>query len=87
MKKNSVLENRRAKISDSSKKFIETSFYIVDKISNILEKKNISIKDFSTMIGKTEKEVNSWMTGTYDFPISIIVKIEKCLGISIIKLD
>lgn len=32
-------------------------------------------------------KVNTWMTGTYDFPISIIVKIEKYLGISIIKLD
>lgn len=74
MKKNKILENRRACISKETQEAVDLSFEIVDRIHQILESKGISQKDFADLLGKKESEISRWMRGTHNFTISTIVK-------------
>nr|WP_321358700.1 helix-turn-helix transcriptional regulator [uncultured Draconibacterium sp.] len=85
MKKNSRLERRRQNMSEDVKLFVKQSFDIVDRIHQILKNQGISQKDLAKSLGKTESEISKWMTGTHNFTIKTITKIEAILGESIIE--
>lgn len=87
MKKNKILENRRACISKETQEAVDLSFEIVDRIHQILESKGISQKDFADLLGKKESEISRWMRGTHNFTISTIVKIELALKCKILSVN
>jgi len=86
MKKNPRLEKRRKLISPEIDLFVTRSFDIVDRIHEILSLKNLDQKDLATLLGKQESEISKWMSGTHNFTIKTIARIEKVLGTSIIKV-
>ena len=85
MKKNNRLEKRRQKISKDIELFVKQSFDIVDRIHEILLSRGMEQKDLAKALGKTESEISKWMTGTHNFTIKTITKIESILGESIIE--
>lgn len=87
MKKNSILEARRACISKETQATIDFSFEIVDKIHHILESKGMSQKDLAVLLGKNESEISKWMRGTHNFTISTIIKIEHALDCKILSIQ
>lgn len=87
MKKNSLLESIRQKTPAYIKREINLSFYIVDRISEILESKGMTQKDLADLLGKKESEISKWMTGTQNFTIRSIAKIESALKVSIFDID
>lgn len=87
MKKNSILEARRACISKETQATIDFSFEIVDKIHHILESKGMSQKDLAVLLGKNESEISKWMRGTHNFTISTIIKIELALDCKILSIQ
>ena len=86
MKKNPGLEERRRSIPKDINVYVNRSFDIVDRIHEILRLKNLSQSDLATLLGKRESEVSKWMTGTHNFTLKTIVKIEDVLGLPIIKV-
>jgi transcriptional regulator with XRE-family HTH domain len=86
MKKNSRLEERRKLIPSEIDLFVTRSFDIVDRIHEILSSKNLDQKDLAALLGKQESEISKWMSGTHNFTIKTITRIEKVLGSPIVKV-
>lgn len=86
MKRNSIIETRRAKVSPEVRRRIDLSFLIVDRIHSILEEKGLKQKDLANMLGKNESEISKWMRGTHNFTIETISLIENVLGIPILQV-
>lgn len=78
--KNKRLEERRKKITKDVDIFIERSFEIVDRIYQILSNKNKDQKWLAKELGKSESEISKWMTGTHNFTLKSLSKIEVVLG-------
>jgi transcriptional regulator with XRE-family HTH domain len=86
MKKNPRFEELRRSIPKEIDIFVDRSFDIVDRIHEILKLKNLSQKDLADLLDKKESEVSKWMTGTHNFTLKTIVKIEDVLGYPILKV-
>ena len=87
MKRNKLLETRRKEIPNEIADFVNKSFEIVDRIHEILEAKGLEQKDLAKLLGKNESEISKWMTGTHNFTIKTITKIENVLDASILKIE
>ena len=87
MKKNAILESIRQETPAYIKREIDLSFYIVDRISEILQLRGMTQKDLADLLGKKESEISKWMTGTHNFTIRSIAKIERALNVSIFDIE
>lgn len=86
MKKSSIIEARRAKVSPEVRRRVDLSFLIIDRIHNILEEKGLRQKDLANLLGKKESEISRWMQGTHNFTIDTILSIENVLGFPILQV-
>ena len=86
MKRSSIIEARRAKVSPEVHKSVTLSFLIVDRIHAILEERGLKQKDLADMLGKKESEISKWMRGTHNFTIDTISSIENVLGYPILQV-
>ncbi len=86
MKKNPRFEERRRAIPKEIDVFVTRSFDIVDRIHEILKMKNLSQKDLAFLLDKKESEVSKWMSGTHNFTLKTLIRIEDILGFPIIKV-
>lgn len=86
MIKNIRLEERRKSISKDVDLFIRQSFDIVDRIHEILVKQGKEQKDLARLLEKNESEISKWMSGTHNFTINTLAKIQAVLGESIIQV-
>ena len=86
MKRNSIFEARRAKVSPEVRRSVTLSFLIVDRIYAILEERGLKQKDLANMLGKKESEISKWMRGTHNFTIETISSIENALGYPILQV-
>lgn len=87
MKRSSIIEARREKVSSEVRRRVNLSFLIVDRIHNILEAKGLKQKDLANMLGKNESEISKWMRGTHNFTIDTISSIEEALGVPILQVE
>lgn len=79
MKKNARLEKRRTEISEDVKLFVDKSFEIVDQISGLLKERGLTQKDLAKILGKEDSEISKWMSGTHNFTLKTIAKLEIAL--------
>ena len=86
MRRNSIIEARRAKVSSEVRKSVILSFLIVDRIHAILAERGLKQKDLADMLGKKESEISKWMRGTHNFTIETISSIENVLGYPILQV-
>ena len=86
MKRSSIIEARRAKVSPEVRRRVDLSFLIVDRIHCILEATGLKQKDLANMLGKNESEISKWMRGTHNFTIETITSIENVLGVPILQV-
>ena len=87
MIKNKRLEERRKSISKDVDISVRQSFDIVDRIHEILAKQGKEQKDLARLLGKKESEISKWMSGTHNFTINTLAKIQAVLGESIIHVS
>ncbi|HEY3370519.1 MAG TPA: helix-turn-helix transcriptional regulator [Prolixibacteraceae bacterium] len=85
MMKNKRLEERRNKIPKDIDIFVKQSFDIVDRIHEILAKQGKEQKDLALLLGKNESEISKWMSGTHNFTINTLARIQAVLGESVIQ--
>ena len=81
----SDLQNALNNIPADSKKFIDNSIDITRYLNVLLKYKNIRKKDLSVLLGKTEPEINKWLSGMHNLTLRTISKLEVVLGIEIIN--
>ena len=86
MKRNSIIESRRTKVSAEIRRRVDLSFLIVDRIHSILQERGLKQKDLAIMLGKKESEISKWMRGTHNFTIDTISSIENVLGQPILQV-
>lgn len=86
MKKNPRFEERRKSIPKEIDIFITRSFDIVDRIHEILRLKNLNQKDLATLLDKKESEVSKWMSGSHNFTLKTLIRIENILEYPIINV-
>jgi transcriptional regulator with XRE-family HTH domain len=78
--KNKRLEERRKSISPDIEIYLRQSFEIADRIHNILQDQNKDQKYLAEILGKKESEISKWLTGTHNFTIKTLAKIQVALG-------
>jgi transcriptional regulator with XRE-family HTH domain len=86
MKRSSIIEERRRHVSIETRRSVDLSFQIVDRIHEILLAKGLKQKDLALMLGKSEAEISRWMRGTHNFTIDTLITIEQALGSPILKV-
>ncbi len=86
MKRSSIIESRRKRVSAEIRRRVDLSFLIVDRIHSILNERGLKQKDLASMLGKKESEISKWMRGTHNFTIDTISSIEKVLGEPILQV-
>ena len=57
---------------------------IANRIFDVMAEKGMKQKDLVKALGKTEKEVSRWLSGTHNLTIATIAKIAAALGDDII---
>ena len=75
-----------AHVPAETRKRVEYSMTVSDKIASILEKRKMSQKEFAAMIGHSEAEICRWLSGRHNFTLSTIAKISVALGEDIISV-
>lgn len=64
---------------------IDWSWDIAERISNILEQRNMSQRDLARLMGCTQNEVCRWCGGTHNFTLATLAKISVALGEDLIS--
>lgn len=59
---------------------------IVIRILRELRARNLSKKDFATMLGITPQAINNWMKGEVNFTLETVEKIEDALDVALIEI-
>ena len=59
---------------------------IANRIYDLLQKKNLTQREFAALMGKRESEISRWLTGTHGFTTSTLAKISAALGEPVIEV-
>ena len=86
MIKNKRLEERRSSISSDVDMAVRQSFEIVDRIHEILVRQGKGRKDLALLLGKSESEISKWMSGSHNFTIQTLAKIQIALGELVVEV-
>lgn len=86
MKTNRIMDEIRETISPEMKMQMELSVAIANRISDILEEKGMSQKDFARLMGKTETEISRWLSGTHNLTLATLCKISVALGENLLEV-
>lgn len=68
-----------------SVRFIEQSLAMANHIEILLSDKGLKQKDLADKLGKSEAEISKWLSGTHNFTLRSITKIEAVLNDTIIE--
>jgi len=75
------------KVSADIDIYTRKSFEISDYIVSLLKEKDWTQKDLADKIGKKESEISKWLSGTHNFTLKTLSKIEASLGKTIITTN
>ena len=84
MKKNKNLEERRNRIPNDVKIYVDMAFKLADRVNEILQKQGKSQRDFATALGKNESEISKWLSGEHNLTLRSLAKMQAELGESLI---
>ncbi|MCA2721214.1 MAG: helix-turn-helix transcriptional regulator [Cytophagales bacterium] len=73
-----------SQVPDEVKRFIDNSLEIANEIHSILEKQGKTQRDLAILLGKNESEISKWLTGTHNFTLKSLSKIEAILNEKIV---
>lgn len=70
----------RIEIAPEARQFVERSFLIADQIKHSLRAQGLTQKDLADRLGKKEPEVSRMLTGTHNFTLKMLIRLEQALG-------
>ena len=82
-----VLSQLLSTIDEVELKKTSNRMMVAAKIGSALKDKGISQKAFAKMVGKTESEVSSWLSGDRNFTIDTLTEISIALNITLIDTE
>ena len=81
-----ILEKIFANISKSEEKQVSSTMVIAALIDNEMKRKNLSVDDMAKLFKVKSETIKIWLSGTMDFKISLLCKIEEKLNIELFKI-
>lgn len=66
---------------------VKHNLAIATKLARILKEKGIGKREFAETMGKSPSEVSKWLSGTHNFTIKTIAKLEHTLGEELIHIE
>jgi transcriptional regulator with XRE-family HTH domain len=73
-------------VPEDVERFVNKSFQLADYITYLLKVKGMSQKQLAEKMGKKESEVSKWISGTHNFTIKTISKLEVILGHDLLNI-
>ncbi|MES2701181.1 MAG: helix-turn-helix transcriptional regulator [Bacteroidota bacterium] len=80
----SLFDQILSETSAEDKNFIANSLNIAHQIIAVMSQQGLKQKDLATRLGKTEAEISRWLSGSHNFTIRTISKIQTILGEQIV---
>lgn len=66
-------------VTPHTREMIRLNVGVANRIYDILEERNMSQKEFASLLHKSEAEVSRWLSGTHNFTMSTIAAINAAL--------
>lgn len=86
MKKNRILDKIRKYRSKYVEIFVDYTFDLSNRIQFLLDKNSMDQKDLAKALGKNESEISKWMSGSHNFTLKTIARIEDVLGDKLLEI-
>ncbi|WP_375419044.1 multiprotein-bridging factor 1 family protein [uncultured Hymenobacter sp.] len=67
-------------IAPEARQFVERSFLIADQIKHALRTQGLTQRDLADRLGKKEPEVSRMLSGTHNFTLKMLIRLEQALG-------
>ena len=74
-------------VSESDRRFVDKSLAISDRIIALLKQKEMTQRQLAEVLGKRESEISKWLTGTHNFTLRTIAKLEEVLCADILSVN
>lgn len=84
--KKDAFDRIAARTPKDSKIFVSKSLDVADRIDAIMKKQGKNQKDLAKLLNKTPSEISKWLSGTHNFTLKSIAKIEAALDSSILEV-
>ena len=81
-----IFEKAIQRISKEKLSEIRLSVEIVERIDDLMQKHNINQKQLAQKLGKNPSEINKWLSGTHNFTLKTIIRLENLFGESILSV-
>jgi ribosome-binding protein aMBF1 (putative translation factor) len=82
-----ILEKIFAGISKSEEKQVNSTMIIAALIDDEMKRKNLSVDDMAKLFKVKSETIENWLSGIFDFKISLLCKIEEKLEIELFKIN
>lgn len=86
MKKNTILDKIRKYRKKYVDIFVDYTFDLSSRIQFLLDQNNMEQKDLAKVLGKNESEISKWMSGSHNFTLKTIARIEEVLGDKLLEI-
>src|SRR5690606_38577727 len=80
MKKNRILDKIRKYRSKYVDIFVDYTFDLSNRIQFLLDQNSMEQKDLAKALGKNESEISKWLSGSHNFTLKTVARIEDVLG-------
>ncbi|AFU69463.1 transcriptional regulator, XRE family protein [Psychroflexus torquis ATCC 700755] len=80
MKRSKILERIRKVRAKYIDIFVDNTFDLSGRIQYLLDKKGMEQKDLARELKKNESEISKWLSGSHNFTLKTLAKIEAVLG-------
>lgn len=86
MKIDSLFKECLSNVAPNVRLEVRLNMDIANRIYDILQEKNMTQREFATLMGKRESEISRWLTGSHGFTTTTIAKITAVLNEPIIEV-
>lgn len=86
MKKNPLFEQCLAEVAPEVREEVRLNMDIANRIYDLLKKKGMTQREFSSLMGKRESEISRWLTGSHGFTTTSLAKMAAVLGEPVVEV-
>ena len=86
MKKNKILDRIRKYRSKYVDIFVDYTFDVSKRIQYLLDNNGMDQKALAKALGKNESEISKWLSGSHNFTLKTIARIEEVLGGKLLEI-
>lgn len=86
MKRNKILDKIRKYRAKYIDIFVDYTFDLSSRIQFLLDCNSMDQKDLAKALGKNESEISKWLSGSHNFTLKTIAKIEEILGDKLLEV-